>query len=100
MALRKRVEATRAPEPDGRAAVCKTAEAGSTPAGASHRLPRRFPLAVHPHWPKTSPGRRRSRSTRDRRNDLAVPASVGIPEPLAEVILPALGEPGRLRRAA
>ena len=48
------VEATRAPEPDGRAAVCKTAEAGSTPAGASHRLPRRFPLAVHPHWPETS----------------------------------------------
>jgi hypothetical protein len=24
-----------APEPDGQAAVCKTAEAGSTPAGAS-----------------------------------------------------------------
>ena len=33
------VEAARAPGPDGRAAVCKTAEAGSTPAGASHRLP-------------------------------------------------------------
>src|SRR5215831_16481671 len=31
----------KAPEPDGRTAVCKTAEAGSTPAGASHRLPRR-----------------------------------------------------------
>ena len=34
-------EALRAPGPDGRAAVCKTAEAGSAPAGASHRLPRR-----------------------------------------------------------
>src|SRR4051812_10678066 len=39
MALRERVVAVKAPEPDGRAAVCKTAEAGSTPAGASHRLP-------------------------------------------------------------
>ncbi len=37
---KERVEAlstehSTAPEPDGRAAVCKTAEAGSTPAGAS-----------------------------------------------------------------
>src|SRR4051812_46702913 len=54
MALRERVEATRAPGPDGRAAVCKTAGAGSTPAGASHRLPRRPPPAIHPHRPKTS----------------------------------------------
>ena len=35
MALRWIVESLRAPEPDGQAAVCKTAEAGSTPAGAS-----------------------------------------------------------------
>ena len=46
-ALRGRVEALRAPEPDGRAAVCKTAEAGSTPAGASHRLSPTFPLSIH-----------------------------------------------------
>src|SRR3954451_15841914 len=39
----ERVDVTRAPEPDGRAAVCKTAEAGSTPAGASHRLPPLYP---------------------------------------------------------
>ena len=51
MALRQRVEALKAPEPDGQAAVCKTAEAGSTPAGASQRLPRRSPLVVHPHGP-------------------------------------------------
>src|SRR6516162_2367443 len=40
MALRGRVDALRAPEPDGRAAVCKTAEAGSTPAGAFFLSPR------------------------------------------------------------
>src|SRR4051812_49951076 len=54
MASWERIEATRAPGPDGRAAVCKTAGAGSTPAGASDRLTRRPPLAVHPHRPKTS----------------------------------------------
>ena len=36
MAFRERVDALAAPESDGQAAVCKTAEAGSTPAGASH----------------------------------------------------------------
>jgi hypothetical protein len=59
MALRQRVEALKAPEPDGQAAVCKTAEAGSTPAGASQRLPRRSPLVVHPHGPYLARGRRR-----------------------------------------
>ena len=59
MALRQRVEALKAPEPDGQAAVCKTAEAGSTPAGASQRLPRRSPLVVHPHEPYRARGRRR-----------------------------------------
>ena len=54
MAFRQRVEALKAPEPDGQAAVCKTAEAGSTPAGASQRLPRRSPPVVHPHRPKSS----------------------------------------------
>ena len=49
-----RVEALKAPEPDGQAAVCKTAEVGSTPTGVSHRLPRRSPLVVHPHGPKSS----------------------------------------------
>ena len=44
MALRGRVDALRAPEPDGQAAVCKTAEAGSTPAGAFHRPLPRSPL--------------------------------------------------------
>ena len=41
MALRGRAEACKTPEPDGRAAVCKTADAGSTPAGVSHHPLRR-----------------------------------------------------------